>query len=64
MWEDKGPSFTKMTTQQYISSGENELENGDFYAEAQNDPSKDIKRANDRIVQEMVNKGEISEKRG
>ena len=61
-WEDKGPSFTKMTRQQYISAGEHELENGDFYDEVQSDPSKEIKKDNDKIIQEMLNKGEISAK--
>jgi hypothetical protein len=60
MWEDKGPSFTKMTNEQYVSAGDCELENGDFYVEVQSDPSKEIKRANDIIVQEMVNRGEVS----
>ena len=30
-WEDKGPSFTKMKTAQYLQAGEDELENEKFY---------------------------------
>jgi hypothetical protein len=26
MWEDKGPSFVKMTREQYVTAGEKELE--------------------------------------
>ena len=33
MWEDKGPSFTKMRINQYISAGEKELQNPRFYEE-------------------------------
>jgi hypothetical protein len=62
MWEDKGPSFTKMSREQYISSGEKELENVKFYTPVDNDPSKSIKRKNDEIVQNMFKSGEISEK--
>ena len=46
MWEDKGPSFTKMTRDQYLEAGRKELQNGDFYQEVANDPSNDIKKSN------------------
>ena len=38
-WEDKGPSFVKMTKNQYLLAGEKELENGKFYTQADSDPS-------------------------
>ena len=44
MWEDKGPSFTKMTTEQYIEAGNSELSNRAFYEEVQSDPSLDVKK--------------------
>ena len=63
-WEDKGPSFTKMTRDQYIHSGEKELQNPKFYNPVQNDPSKGIKQKSDILVQNMHAKGEISESAG
>ena len=62
MWEDKGPSFTKMTKEQYIMAGVNELENVQFYQEIQGDPSLSVKSKSDRLVQNMCQRGEISEK--
>ena len=43
MWEDKGPSFTKMRTEQYLAAGEHELNNEKFYAEIEEDPTIQIK---------------------
>ena len=62
MWEDKGPSFTKLTKPQYVSSGEKEPENPDFYINIDSDPSAWIKRKNDQIVQDMLTYDHISEK--
>ena len=62
MWEDKGPSFTKMTKEQYIMAGVNELENVQFYQEIQGDPSQSVKSKSDRLFQNMCQRGEISEK--
>ena len=31
MWEDKGPSFTKMTKKQFLEAGEAELSDEKFY---------------------------------
>ena len=33
MWEDKGPSFTKQTREQYEAAGKNEMENDQFNRE-------------------------------
>ena len=62
MWEDKGPSFTKMTKTQYIEAGEKELQNSKYYTEVQGDPSKSIKQKCDILVQDMLENDEISEK--
>ena len=64
MWEDKGPSFTKMTRNQYIETGKAELENSSFYEKVQEDPSHDVKRKSDVLVQRMVTDKEISAKVG
>ena len=64
MWEDKGPSFTKMTNEQYIEAGNTELSNRAFYEEVQSDPSSDVKKKSDSLVKKMVSDGEISEKVG
>ena len=64
MWEDKGPSFTKMTRNQYLETGKAELDNNDFYEKVQEDPSHDVKRKCDILVQKMVSDDEISAKVG
>ena len=62
MWEDKGPSFTKMRSDQYISTVEIELTNDRFYEEVPSDPSLEIKSQQDKLISDMFIKGEISEK--
>ena len=62
MWEDKGPSFVKMTKEQYIQAGENELKNENFYVEIMDDVSKEIKVKNDILVDAIAHKEEITEK--
>ena len=64
MWEDKGPSFTKMTRAQYLKAGNKELSNGVFYEEVFEDPSSNVKREADILVQKMIEKQEITEKVG
>ena len=64
MWEDKGPSFVKMTKEQYLQAGEVELGNRRFYQEIHNDASKEIKEKNDVIVDSMIGKDEIPLKVG
>jgi hypothetical protein len=64
MWEDKGPSFVKMKTDQYLKAGEEELNDVDCYEQVMNDPTKKIKQKNDIIVDAMIQKGEIPEKVG
>ena len=59
MWEDKGPSFTKMTKTHYLEAGNKELENDRFYLEVANDPSKEVKKSNDALAQYMMSKGEV-----
>ena len=49
MWEDKGPSFTKMKIDQYISAGESELTNSRFYDEVPADLSVEIKSQQDKL---------------
>ena len=60
-WEDKGPSLTKMSMDQYIVSGEKELENGHFYKQIAEDPSNTVKQKNNNLFQKMLAGGEISE---
>ena len=60
-WEDKGPSFVKMTKEQYLDSGEKELEKPNFYKQVQDDPSELIKQKSDAIVHDMFVNDEISE---
>ena len=60
-WEDKGPSFTKMKTDQYLQAGEKELENEKFYMRTDEDPSDDVKRKCDSLVKDMLIRGEIPE---
>jgi hypothetical protein len=59
MWEDKGASFTKMTTEQYLLLGEKELETDNFI-KIQNDPSAKMKAENDKLVNKMLAGDEIS----
>ena len=61
MWEDKGPSFTKMTRDQYVAAGETEVKKSKFFKEIQGDPCKDVKAKCDRLVQNMFIQDEISE---
>jgi hypothetical protein len=62
MWEDKGPSFTKMTREHYYMAGDKELGSPQFYREVQGDHSESIKSKCDTLVQNMCMRGEISEK--
>ena len=62
MWEDNGPSFTKMMVGQFIQAGENELQNTPFYDIIQDDPTIEIKRKCIDLVSDMKSKGEISDK--
>ena len=62
MWEDKGPSFVKMTQKQYQQAGEKELENEKFYKLEDEDKSHEIMRKKDIIVDSMVQREEISDK--
>ena len=64
MWEDKGPSFTKMRREQYLKAGNAELENSEYYEEVIEDPSIEIKMKCDHLVQKMVQNREVSEKVG
>ena len=59
MWEDKGPSFVKMTREQYEKAGNKELENAKFYEEVLEDTCKEAKKKNDDIVDSMLMKDEI-----
>ena len=61
MVEDKGPSFTKMTTKQYIDSGEKELENEKFYEVVDDDKSEYLKGKSDKLIEDMWLSDEISE---
>jgi hypothetical protein len=60
MWEDKGPSFVKLNKDQYLRAGSIKLENDKFYQGIQEYSPIEIKRRNDVIINEMVNKDEIS----
>ena len=62
MWEDKGPSFTKMTKKQYLEAGDTELNNNGFYEKVDDDPTEVIKRECNDLVQDMQANDEISEK--
>ena len=64
MWEAKGPSFLKMTVEQYIQAGENELSKRQFYQEVGSVSSEEIKQRNDIVVNAMIHNEEISEKVG
>jgi hypothetical protein len=54
MVEDKGPSFTKMTKDQYIKSGEKELENEKFYKVTDDDKSENLKGMSDKLIEDML----------
>ena len=60
-WEDKGPSFVKMKSEQYTKAGEKELEKPNFYKEVENDLSEEIKQKSDANVQDMFVRDEITE---
>ena len=59
MWEDKGPSFVKLNREQYLRAGNVELENDKFYQEMIEYSPEEIKRKNDFLVDEMLQKNEI-----
>ena len=61
MVEDKGPSFTKMAKSQYLSAGDNELENDKFYEPLTEITTADLKEKSDKLVDSMFVNGEISE---
>ena len=52
-WEDKGPSFTKMNTNQYIEAGEKELQNPRFYKSVDEDPCDAVKEKCNKLVNAM-----------
>ena len=54
MVEDKGPSFTKMSNEQYLKAGEKELDEDE-------DKSETLKGESDRLVDKMFLDNEISE---
>ena len=58
---DKGSSFTKMTKDQYLKSGEKDLQNEKFYRGIENDQSTDLKEMRDNTVDETWLNEEISE---
>ena len=60
IWEDKGPSFVKMTKDLYLKAGGDELGKEKFHQEVTQHSGRDIKRKNDMIVYEMINKNDIS----
>ena len=60
-WEDKGPSFTKMTTSQYVKAGEEELENEKFYRKVDSSNFEGVKERCDLLVNDMLAREEISE---
>ena len=64
MWEDKGSSFVKMTKQQYLEAGKNELGNRDVYEEIADDTSKQIKTKSDIIADSLIQKNEVPLKVG
>ena len=64
MWEDKGPSFTKMTKVQYFQAGDTELSKTKYYSSVNQDKSVNIEKQCNFLVEQMVQKGEISEKLG
>ena len=64
MWEDKGPSFTKMSKSQYYEAGENELSQSQFYEVCTKNNTKLLQGQCNNLVNQLVQKGEISEKLG
>ena len=62
MWEDKGPSFTKLTVDQYLEAGEKELNNTEFYEVRDDDPTGDIRKQCIDLIVNMQRRKEISEK--
>ena len=64
MWEDKGSSFVKMSKQQYLEAGKNELCNKDVYEEIAIDESKQIKTRCDIIADSLVQNDEVPLKVG
>ena len=61
MWEDKGPSFTKMTQEQYLDAGKTEL-NKSNYEKINQDPVDSIVLQVRNFVNKLFHDGEISEK--
>ena len=61
MWEDKGPSFTKMTREQYLDAGKAEL-NKPNYEKVDEDPTDDIAKQIKGFVNKLFSDGQISEK--
>ena len=59
MWEDKGPSFVKLSREQYLRAGNVELDNDKFYQEMLAYSPVEVKRKNDILVDEMLLKNEI-----
>ena len=61
-WEDKGPSFTKMSKDQYLKAGEEELNNESVYKKFEEDLSDEVKKKCDAMVNGMLIRKEIPEK--
>ena len=61
MWEDKGPSFTKMTKEQYVAAGEREL-NKPNYEKVKDDPVDEIVNKVKSFVNKLFDDKQISEK--
>ena len=61
MWEDKGPSFTKMSRDQYIKAGEHELSKPNYIEVEENKTAEVLKKVK-RFVSQMFDDGAITEK--
>ena len=61
MWEDKGPSYTKLTKDQYLKAGKSEMEKNN-YEEVINNPIPEVKTKVIEFVQKLKDKGEIFDK--
>ena len=61
MFEDKEPSFTKLTSKQYFDAGEKEVSKSS-YEHIVDDPIKNVKDQVRNLVDRMKNDDEISEK--
>ena len=61
MVEDKGPSFTKMSKNQYLCAGDAELRNDKFYEPLTEISTAELKEKSDKLVDSMFVNGEISE---